>query len=120
MGRLTVSKTKSGISVTGEVSIFKYEEDGIHYCVSPELDIVGYDYTAEKAEESFKLQLESFFEYASKKNCLSSELKRLGWNTDKSKFESPSINTLATSNELFTELLEKNNFVKSQTPVAYC
>lgn len=120
MGKLTVSNTKSGVSIKGEVSIFKYEEDGIFYCVSPELDIVGYDYTPEKAELSFKLQLESFFEYTTHKNCLAEELKRLGWNIGKSQHEAPSINTLATSNELFTELLGKRNFQKSQTPVAYC
>jgi hypothetical protein len=120
MGNLRVNKTKGGLSVQGEVSIYEYEEDGIFYCISPELDIIGYDKTPASARESFQVQLEAFFEYASHKNCLDKELTRLGWIGSKPEFTAPSPHQLTESNDLYTELLARSSFSKNTTPVAYC
>lgn len=120
MGKLQVSKTKRGYSVNGEVSIFEYEEDKIFYCVSPELDIIGYDFTAEGARKSFDTQIQAFFDYTTNKNCLPQELQRLGWSSSGNpEYVAPSHGALAASNDIYTELLDRQSYRKERQPVAY-
>jgi hypothetical protein len=120
MGTLRVNNVKGKLSVHGEISIYEYQEDGIFYCISPELDIIGYDKSAATARDSFQVQLQAFFEYASQKNCLDKELLRLGWVGVKPEFVAPSPHELTESNDLYLELLARASFSKNTTPVAFC
>lgn len=120
MARLTIQTKKGVNTIEGEIAIYEYTDGEVFYCVSPELDLIGYDTTAELARQSFELVLHEFFDYTTKKNCLDQELIRLGWKKNGSKtvdFSGPGLELIAKS-EVYADVLNQSAFHKSTKALA--
>jgi len=66
--------------VTGkmQLSLFAFEDDGIHYVYCPALDITGYGHTDNDAKESFEKTLELYLNYTINKGTFAADLKAHG------------------------------------------
>jgi hypothetical protein len=63
------------------VNLLLWEEDGIYYQYSPELDLTGYGKSEIEAVNSFEYVLYDFISYTLNKGIIFVELERLGWTT---------------------------------------
>jgi len=66
-----------------EVSVFLFKDGEVFNAYCPELDLVGCDYTAEGAKESFGVVLSDYLKYTLEKGTLERDLLKHGWNKTK-------------------------------------
>ena len=97
-----------------------WEEDGISYQYSPELDITGYGKSELEAKSSFEYTLKDFIGYTLKKGTIFDELERLGWTTNKKKkrLHAPEENQLLEDNETYKDLINMPGVHRSTTDLA--
>ena len=74
-----------GVRVSFGVTVLLWEEEGLHYAMSPSLDITGYGKTEEEAKRSFEVMSQEFMLYTHRKKTIYTELERLGWTVNRSK-----------------------------------
>lgn len=97
---------------TVNVTLFTWEENGIHFIYSPSLDITGYGNTLGEAEDSFKHTMTEFVTYANRKGTIFDELERLGWavNRRKKRFHAPEFSDIVEDNEDFNNILKRGGY----------
>jgi hypothetical protein len=100
--------------------LFLWEEDGIYYQYSPELDLTGYGKSESEAAHSFEHILQDFIAYTLNKGTIFDELERLGWTTNKKKkrLHAPDESQLLSDNETYKDLLNRPGVHKSSTDLA--
>lgn len=70
---------KEGTGINVSLSIFFYQEDGIHYAYCAALDILGYGNSEEEAKQSFEIMLDETLKYTISNGILTALLESLGW-----------------------------------------
>lgn len=111
-------KNKKG-SVKIEMPIFSFKEDDVTIIYAPALDLCGYGYSEEDAQESFKITLREFLDYTTNKGTFEKELKRLGWKVKKNKpMTLPDLSKLLVDREYLTEIFNEKDFRKYNAPIA--
>ena len=108
--------------IKGQISVFVYEDTSyphkglwIAYC--PELDLAGYDYGKEAAQESLKYVLTDYFDYALANKTLEKDLIAHGWKKQHdSKLVAPSIIDMTKKGKL-DKVLSAQSFSKSSIPI---
>lgn len=113
---LNASFKNRNTGIEAKLSLFSFEEDGMHVIFSPALDLFGYGKTDQEAKDSFLVALEEFITYTTNKKTLFKELQRLGWDIKGSKqhrkIKSPDLVKMASENKELSDLLENKNFTK--------
>lgn len=66
------------------VDVVYFEEKDVRLAYIPTLDLCGYGNTLKEANDSLKIVLEEYFNYAIEKNTLEKDLKKNGWNLSSS------------------------------------
>lgn len=101
---------KAKLDVELSVLIWK-DQDNIHYCYSPALDLTGYGKSEADARQSFENTLQDFISYTHNKNTIFEELERLGWtvNRKKKRANPPSQEQLLEDNENYQQLYHNKN-----------
>lgn len=112
----------SDSSVTLQVDILEYEEDGIHYVYCPALDLIGYGGSAAESRSSWKTVLEEYVNYTVNKNTLAADLQKHGWiikiNSKKKKeFLPPTFTWIVQNNQQAKEVYNEHEFSKRTASV---
>ncbi|HEY2582069.1 MAG TPA: hypothetical protein VGI43_09685 [Mucilaginibacter sp.] len=107
-------------AVTVGLTLVLWEEDGISYQYSPELDLTGYGHSKTEAKDSFEHVLEDFIKYTLHKKTIFDELERLGWTTNKKKkrLKAPEEEQLLQDNETYKNLIGMPGVSKSRTDIS--
>ena len=106
-------------TVTFNLDVITFEEEGICYMQCPPLDITGYGYTSKEAETSFEIMLQEFLRYTINKRTLFVELERLGWQKQqKNTIVPPSIETVKETNNDLSRIMNNIPFQSRKTSVA--
>ena len=82
---------------------FKDKETKTTVVYAPALKVYGYGNTVKEARESFNISLLEFFRYTSNKGTFIKEMKKLGWDIKKRKYE------LKLKIPEFTRLLQQDD-----------
>jgi hypothetical protein len=103
-------------AVNSEVNLMLvlFEEDGIHYAYSPELDLNGYGKTQEEAQRSFEVVLSDYLEFAVRNKTLLADLLKQGWQLSE-KLTPPSFNELLQRNNELAERMLLKPLVTSES-----
>ncbi len=106
----TIEINNSGVKTN--LSVFLFKEEDVYYAYCPELDFVGYDYTAEGAKKSFEIVLKDYLDYAVENGTLDQDLTEHGWRKSKAgKVSEPTPYVLLKVSKL-KNVLEKKEFQK--------
>ena len=100
----TVSDSRNMIEA--QVQVFLVKEGRYWVAVSPALRVTGYGKTEQEAMDSFKAEMDLFFEEAHEKGTLATLLIQYGW-TLSNKFAVPPIT------EIPVELLSKKSAINT-------
>ena len=97
--------TKATVSMQLPVMIF--EENGIQIAYIPVLDISGYGKTEAEAKESLKHSLSEYLSYTINKNTLIEDLKSHGWTIKKKTkpYIAPELTDLFSKNEYLHNII---------------
>jgi predicted RNase H-like HicB family nuclease len=90
------------VDVEVNLMLLSFEEDGVYFVYSPELDLNGYGNTEEEARQSLDVVLRNFLEYAIQNDTLTTELVRHGWALSE-RLVPPSFNDLVSRNKELSE-----------------
>lgn len=104
------------VSYNVRLPILIFEEDNSTVVYCPPLELSGYGNNETEAKESFRISLEEFFRYATHKNTLRTELKRLGWkmkNHPSKPMVPPTMEELLRDNENFSRVFNRYDFKKT-------
>lgn len=71
--------TGNGLPARMELSVFCFEEDGLHYAYAPSLDLTGYGYDASEAWRSLEVSVEAWVDLRARDGDLERSLRGLGW-----------------------------------------
>ncbi len=114
--KFTSSYNDGKNSINLELSLYLWEENGIHYVYSPSLDVTGYGNTEVEAKTSFEVTLDEFITYTHNKKTIFEELEHLGWavNKKKKRVHSPDLEELLSDNESFRNIYQQG-VVKKET-----
>lgn len=85
-----------------QLAVVIFAEDDIHYASCPALDILGYGYNDQEAEQSFKTMLDEFLNYTMHKKTFAKELERLGWKLESKRSKHmvpPDLTTMISTND---------------------
>jgi hypothetical protein len=108
----------SGGEVEFNLPVISFREEGLFFFYTPVLDLTGYGKTEAEAQQSFNETLSQFFDYATNKKTLFSELEKLGWKTsNKKKPKAPSLIDMINSNEYLAGIFEEKEYQKSNQTV---
>lgn len=105
-------------SVKVQLQVLLFVEDEIHYAYIPALDVIGYGQNEDEAKESLQISLSEFFKYTLNKNSFAVELKRLGWQKTKTKYQAPEITEQVSSNEQLRDILNHKQYRATNFDVA--
>jgi len=105
-------KSNAGTATVELVLISFQDESSVYHIYSPHLDLGGYGYTLEDAEESFKIAFEDFISYTMNKRTLPQVLEELGWKIKSGSrkklksIEAPPFHSLVQDNDYISELFD--------------
>lgn len=118
-GSLSTEWANGNNTVTLNVQVIMFEEDGIQYTYIPSFDLTGYGKTQKEAQQSLNIVLNEFLRYTINKKTFIPELKRLGWKIrSKSKpMTAPNLSELVTSNEQLKDIMDHKQFTSSNYQV---
>ena len=96
-------------TITVNVPLMIFEENGTHIAYIPVLDISGYGETEQKAHESLQHSLCEYFSYTVNKKTLFDDLRAHGWTIHKKTkpFIAPEITDLLNKNEYPHDILNR-------------
>lgn len=91
------------------VSLYVWEEEGVHYIYSPSLDVTGYGDNFNEAKKSFEITLDEFVTYTHNKKTIFDELEHLGWtvNRKKKRVHAPNMEELLEDNDSLKDIISK-------------
>jgi hypothetical protein len=69
----------NGLPARMELSVFCFEEDGLHYAYAPSLDLTGYGNDASEAWQSLEVSVEAWVDLRKRDGDLDRSLRGLGW-----------------------------------------
>lgn len=115
-----VFNNKPGVTIKLDLELLRWEEDGIHYILSPVLDLTGYGYSVEEAKASFETILEEYIRYTHNKKTFFDDLEAHGWavNRKKIRLVAPQLSELLEDNEELKEILAKKGLVRESAELA--
>ncbi|MCO6483703.1 MAG: hypothetical protein J5I62_13015 [Flavobacteriales bacterium] len=92
------------------VIVLIWEEDGVHFAMSPSLDITGYGKTEAEAKASFEVMLQEFVTYTHRKKTIFQELERLGWavNRKRKRVVAPDMLDMIKENDELKDVINKD------------
>ncbi|MCX6257943.1 MAG: hypothetical protein NTW49_08640 [Bacteroidia bacterium] len=98
--------------------MFEEDESKIVYC--PALDLSGYGKNDNEAADSFKIVLDEYLIYTTRKQSLVADLKALGWRILKKGKEliPPDMALLLNQNQNFSRIFNSHDFRKTTTSVS--
>lgn len=107
---LTAKYDLEGVKMSLGVTVLIWEEDGLHYTMSPSLDITGYGKTEIEAKASFEVMLQEFVTYTHRKKTIFQELERLGWavNRKRKRVVAPDMLDMIKENEELKDVINKD------------
>lgn len=110
---------KYNISIS--LSIYMWEEEGIHFVFAPALDLTGYGNSEEEAKRSFEVTLAEFLQYTNNKQTFYDELEHLGWsvNRRKRRIHAPAFEEMLEDNESLKEVLNKGGVRRESRNVEF-
>lgn len=112
---------KSGKNtVTVNVPVMFFEEEGTQIAYIPVLDISGYGKNEEEAKTSLEVCLNEYFSYTINKNTLFDDLKAHGWTIRKKTkpFIAPEITDLINKNEYLHNIVNSRPYKMDRMDVA--
>lgn len=105
------------------LSLVEFQEDKVTVIYSPALDLSGYGYSKEEAQNSFGESLREFFRYTKNKRTLDKVLESLGWTVKgskkKPKFNPPKDSELVLTNSLYNEIVNNKSYSVSRQEVEF-
>jgi hypothetical protein len=108
-------------TITINIPVYKFKEDGLCFVYTPALDIISYEKTEKLSESSFNTMLEEFFTYTVNKKTIKKALTDLGWTvhprSKTKKAVCPDILTMAENNEEFKDILNTKEYRKIDYPM---
>jgi hypothetical protein len=106
-------------TVTVNLPVMIFEEEGTHIAYIPVLDLCGYGTTEMMASESLKIAVSEYFTYTVRKNTLLQDLKAHGWTVKKKNkpYIAPEITDLLTKNEYLHDIVNTKRYRMDRMPV---
>ncbi len=105
------------------LSLIEFEEDNVTIVYSPALDLSGYGYSAQEAQQSFSEALHEFLRYTNNKKTFDKVLKDLGWqikgSKKKPKFNPPKDSDLISMNPLYNEIVNNKSYKVSREDIEF-
>lgn len=105
-------------TVTVNLQVLVFIEEEIYYAYVPALDLTGYGNSEQEAKDSLKVCLSEFFRYTLNKDTFAAELKRLGWQQKKKKFEVPPLSEQIATNEQLREIVNHKQYSATHFDIA--
>lgn len=107
---LTAKYDLEGVKMSLGVTVLIWDEDGMHYAMSPSLDITGYGKSEADAKASFEVMLQEFVTYTHRKKTIFQELERLGWavNRKRKRVVAPDMLDMIKENEELKDVINKD------------
>ena len=107
-------------TITVNVPVMLFEEDGTCIAYIPVLDVSGYGSDEEEAEKSLEISLEEYFSYTTNKNTLFEDLKAHGWTIKKKHrpYIAPEITDLINKNEYLHDIVNTRPYKMNRMDVA--
>ncbi len=107
-------------TVTVNLPVMLFEENGTQIAYIPVLDISGYGKNEEEAKESLEFCLSEYFSYTIKKNTFIEDLKAHGWTISKKTkpFIAPEITDLINRNEYLHNIVNSRPYRMDRMKVA--
>jgi hypothetical protein len=117
--KLSGRKKLGDQTVSLNVQVVFFQEEGIFYAYMPSLDLTGCGKTAAEARKSLIIVLDEFLRYTFNKSTFFEELKRLGWKIrSKSKpMTAPKMSEMIRTNEQLKDIINTKHFSTSELPV---
>lgn len=106
-------------TVSLNVQVVFFQEEGIFYAYMPSLNLTGYGQTATEARKSLIVVLDEFLRYTFNKNTFFDELKRCGWKirSKRKPVTAPKMSDLIRTNEQLRDIVNTKHFSTSELPV---
>lgn len=101
------------------LSLVEFKEDDVTIIYSPALDITGYGYSVEQAQESFEITLEEFVRYTHTNNTLEKALLELGWSVSDEKLEAPKNSDLVQRNPMYSDIVNSKEYKAFQEELEF-
>jgi len=107
-------------TITVNVPVMLFEEDGTCIAYIPVLDISGYGADEDEAKRSLETSLEAYFSYTVNKNTLVEDLKAHGWIIRKQNkpYIAPEITDLINKNEYLHDIVNTRPYKMNRMDVA--
>ena len=108
-------------SITVKVPVLSFKEDQAYIIYCPALDLSGSGNTESEAKESFAIVVSEYLNYTTHKGSLWTDLKKLGWNIQKSKKKPatpPAMSELLENNDEFSRIFDNYPYKKFDTGVS--
>lgn len=105
-------------AVNVQLRVLLFVEDDVHYAYIPALDVLGYGQSEDEAKASLKVSLSEFFRYTLNKNTFAIELKRLGWQKTKKRYQAPEITAQLSSNEQLRDIVNHKQYKAANVDVS--
>lgn len=119
-GRLS-GKWKDGKNtVTVNVPVMFFQEEGTHIAYIPVLDVSGYGLNEEEAKESLNISLSEYFSYTLRKKTLVADLKARGWTILKKTkpFIAPELTDMINKNEYLHDIVNSRAYKMDRMDLA--
>lgn len=107
-------------TITVNVPVMLFEEEGTSIAYIPVLDISGYGMNEDEAKKSLEVSLEEYFSYTVNKNTLFEDLKAHGWTILKKHkpYIAPEITDLINKNEYLHDIVNTRPYKMNRMDVA--
>ena len=107
-------------TITVNVPVMLFEENGTHIAYIPVLDISGYGKDEKEAHESLQVSLCEYFSYTVNKDTLFQDLKAHGWTIRKKTkpFIAPEITDLINKNEYLHDIVNTRPYRMDRMDIA--
>jgi hypothetical protein len=107
-------------TITVNVPVMLFEEEGTNIAYIPVLDISGYGVNEEEAKKSLEISLDAYFSYTVNKNTLFEDLKAHGWTIKKKNkpYIAPEITDLINKNEYLHDIVNTRPYKMNRMDVA--
>ena len=107
-------------SITLNLPVMFFEEDGVQIAYIPVLDITGYGKDEQEAKKSLEICLFEYFSYSIRKNTFIEDLKAHGWTVKKKTkpYVAPELTDILNSNEYLHNIINSRPYKMDRMDVS--
>ena len=104
---------------TINLGIVTFKEDDCFFVYCPSLDLIGYGYTEQEANDSFNIVIDEYLKYTTEHGTLIADLEQRGWKIkdNRKKITPPRLSDSLKRNNDLKNIINYNSFNKFDIPV---